>query len=186
MFHLVPLSPYLDIPLDRRGGALLRSTPTSLLDRELSSMFPGMGLGMGGLGGMGNMLEDIPRTLNQVMKVETSADQAVHVCFEDMAGYDQLHIDCNSAQGTLTVRGSNTSANHAASASRTISLPCEVIKPELVTAETRGGRVVVFIPREAQALKSKFANPALVRGQKKALKVNIIGQGEERSGAMSP
>ncbi|KAJ1624580.1 hypothetical protein T492DRAFT_844661 [Pavlovales sp. CCMP2436] len=130
----------------------------------------GMGLGMGGLGGMmGNILEDFPRTLNQMMRIEISADQAVHVCFEDMAGYEQLQIDCNSAQGTLTV-----------------------IKSELVTAETRGGRVVVSIPREAQAVKSQFANPALVGGQKKALKVNIVGQGEEkaifdeRAAAMSP
>ncbi|KAJ1631443.1 hypothetical protein T492DRAFT_905917 [Pavlovales sp. CCMP2436] len=172
MFHLMPFSPYLE-----RSIALSRSTPTSLLDLELSSMFQGMG-GMGGM--MGNMLEDIPRQLNQSMRVETSADQAVCVCFEDMAGFDQLSVDCNAAAGTLTVTGSNTSPNHSASATHIMTLPRGVIKPELVTAETRGGRVVVCIPREAQSLLPQSNMPALAGGlQPKALKVNIIGKGEE-------
>jgi hypothetical protein len=193
MFHLTTspfhLSPYLDNPFaadpSRRGGALAQRQ-SSMFDRELPGMNMLQGMNMlPGMNMMGNMLEGLPRSLGEMMKIETSADQAVHVCFEDMGDFDQHQIDYNKAMGTLTVSGTKTSANHSASASRTISLPCEVIKPELVTAETRGGRVVVTIPREAQSLKLQSTMPALLGGQPKALKVNIVGKGEERA-AMSP
>ncbi|KAJ1640762.1 hypothetical protein T492DRAFT_925961 [Pavlovales sp. CCMP2436] len=177
MFHLVPHSPpYLDAPFAFNPCAYAPA-------QRPSASCPS---------GMCNMpLKNFPRSLGEMIKLETSNDEAVHVRFEDMSSYDQLEIDCNASQGTLTVRGVDTSANRSATAIRTISLPCEVIKPELVTAETRGGEVVVSIPREAQALKPR-PTTLLVGPQKKALKINIIGQGEkqsifdERAAAMSP
>ncbi|KAJ1640763.1 hypothetical protein T492DRAFT_831770 [Pavlovales sp. CCMP2436] len=89
------------------------------------------------------------RPIAESMKVETMTDQSWLVSFEGMARYTSVEIDCDSLKGTLTVSGKDVSANHSTTVSHAISLPCVVVKPELLSAETHHDSVVVHIPREA-------------------------------------
>jgi hypothetical protein len=145
MLHFTPVSPFAH-PLERRSSPppcerklTVNRHPSSVI---AESLFPPPAKS-----------EADCRPIGDSMKLETTADQAVRASFEGMARYANVQVDLDSAKCTLAVSGSDVSAKHSASASHSVSLPCVVTKPELVTAEKRGNCVVVTIPLAAFATK---------------------------------
>lgn len=99
--------------------------------------------------------------------------QALKMTFDDMGFYSKLDVSYDKESCLLTVKGEEGEGREKSEATRAVTMPCKVIKPEMITAETRDGCVIVTVPGEAQAPieEKKLEN--------KKLDVRLVAAGEQ-------
>lgn len=97
------------------------------------------------------------------------------MCFDDMGVYSQIKVSYDDSSGVLTVHGeeADEAGGGVTEATRAVTMPCGVAKPELIRAEAREGRVLVTVPHEAQAPVSRKTL------QDKQLDVHLLKDGAE-------
>lgn len=90
-----------------------------------------------------------------------------------MGTYSKVDVSYDQASRVLTVKAEEGEGREKAEATRAVSMPCLVAKPELISAETVDGCVVVTVPGEAQApmAEAKLEN--------KKLDVRLVGASEQ-------
>lgn len=102
-----------------------------------------------------------------------------------MGLFDKVDVSYDQTTGLLTVHALETGGRaegggETTEATRVITMPCGVSKPELVTAEAIDGRVVVTVPKEAQA---PVAEKKVVNQK---LEVRLLTGGKEQSKPLAP
>lgn len=108
--------------------------------------------------------------------------------FDDMGFYSKLDVSYDQERGLLTVHGEEGTGRNKSEATRAVTLPCKVIKPELISAETRHGCVIVTVPAEAQApveekkLENKKLDVRIVAGGKEPKAVGEDSHSKEHMG----
>lgn len=90
-----------------------------------------------------------------------------------MGTYSKVDVSYDQASRVLTVKAEEGEGREKAEATRAVSMPCLVAKPELISAETVDGCVIVTVPGEAQApvAEAKLEN--------KKLDVRLVGASEQ-------
>jgi hypothetical protein len=118
-------------------------TPFSLLPRLFDQEFA-------------SAVDTLNRAVNGLIRFETGKDKSLVVTIDDMGLHDDVNLEFDARLSLLTVKASSTNSDGSTAwAERVVTIPTKVIKPELITAETKNGRVVVTIPPEAQAAVEK-------------------------------
>lgn len=97
------------------------------------------------------------------------------ITFDDMGMFSKVDVAFDDKSGVLSVHGQEGEGDNLAESTRAVTVPCAVSNPELLTAETRDGRVLVVVPHEAQArmekkLKNKKLDVHLLSGKRSAKK----------------
>lgn len=93
--------------------------------------------------------------------------------FDDMGFYSKVDVSYDKDSCVLTVKGEEGEGRDKTEATRAVTMPCKVIKPEMISAETLNGCVVVTVPGEAQApLEEK-------KLENKKLDVRLVSAGEQ-------
>lgn len=93
--------------------------------------------------------------------------------FDDMGFYSKVDVSYDKDSCLLTVKGEEGEGRDKTEATRAVTMPCNIIKPEMISAETRDGCVIVSVPSEAQAPveEKKLEN--------KKLDVRLVAAGEQ-------
>jgi HSP20 family molecular chaperone IbpA len=139
-------------------------TPFSLLPRMFEDEFT-------------SALDSLNRALTGLIHVETTKDKSLLVTIDDLGMYDKVSVEFDKDKSLLVVKASSDDGN--SKAERAVTVPTKVIKPEMITAETKDGNIMVTIPHEAQA-----PPPEMKQLKNQKLDVNIIGQGSTAQAVM--
>jgi hypothetical protein len=115
-------------------------------------------------------LDTLNRAVSGLIRVEKDGD-AIKVKFDDLGLFENVNVDFESKTNVLTVRAWRGEGNTREEMLRSVTMPCEVSKPELLVAETLDGQVVITIPAEAQA-----PNPQAALPKNSKLEIIMIGE----------
>ncbi|KAJ1629006.1 hypothetical protein T492DRAFT_874178 [Pavlovales sp. CCMP2436] len=103
------------------------------------------------------LLDLLNRAVGGFVHVETHK-KALKITFDDMGLYSKIDVKYDKESCVLTVMAEDGEGENKYEATRAITMPCHVIKPELIKAEALDGKIVVMIPAKAQAKKKKGEN----------------------------
>ncbi|KAJ1634617.1 hypothetical protein T492DRAFT_836716 [Pavlovales sp. CCMP2436] len=109
-------------------------------------------------------LDLLNRAVGGLVHVKTDDTKALKIIFDDMSLYSKIDVKYDAESNVLTVMAEDGEGENKFEATRTVTMPCHVIKPELITAEVLDGNVVVTVPAEAQVEKkvqNKLTNQEL-------------------------
>jgi hypothetical protein len=122
-------------------------------------------------------LTALNRAVTGLVRVEMAKDKSILVMVDDLGLCDSVSVEFDVDTSLLTVKGTSSDADgNKQMMQRAVTVPTKVIKPELLSAESRDGRVVVTIPLAAQA---PVPEKAIKDGK---LDVKILGQGAAATG----
>lgn len=100
-----------------------------------------------------------------------------------MGLFSKVDVSYDKDSGVLTVHGEENGSveggGEMMEATRAVSMPCGVSKPEMISAEALDGRVIVTVPHDAQApvAEKKLEN--------KKLDVRLFAGGQEQKPLMA-
>ncbi|KAJ1634624.1 hypothetical protein T492DRAFT_972282 [Pavlovales sp. CCMP2436] len=118
----------------------LLDTPFSLLPRLFEEDFT-------------RSLNLLNRAVGGLVHVEIDDTKALKITFDDIGLYSKIDVKYDKESSVLTVMAEDGEGENKCEATRAITMPCHVIKPELIKAEVLDSKVVVTVPAEAQAEK---------------------------------
>ncbi|KAJ1634625.1 hypothetical protein T492DRAFT_1133892 [Pavlovales sp. CCMP2436] len=118
----------------------LLDTPFSLLPRLFEEDFT-------------RSLDLLNCAVDGLVHVETDDKEALKITFDDMDLYSKIDVKYDKESCVLTVMAEDGEGKNMFEATRAVTMPCHVIKPELIKAEALDGKIIVMVPAEAQAAK---------------------------------
>mmetsp|Transcript_31926 Transcript_31926/g.74490 ORF Transcript_31926/g.74490 Transcript_31926/m.74490 type:complete len:201 (-) Transcript_31926:294-896(-) len=137
----------------------LLDTPFSLLPRLFEEDFT-------------RSLNLLNRAVGGLVHVEIDDTKALKITFDDIGLYSKIDVKYDKESSVLTVMAEDGEGENKCEATRAITMPCHVIKPELIKAEALDGKIIVMVPAEAQAerksqlkLKNQEINVQIISGE---------------------
>ncbi|KAJ1621325.1 hypothetical protein T492DRAFT_887159 [Pavlovales sp. CCMP2436] len=134
-------------------------TPFSLLPRLIEEEFT-------------RSLDLLNRAVGGLVHVETDDQKVLKITFDDMGLYSKIDVKYDKKSCVLKVMAEDGEGENKYEATRAITMPCHVIKPELIKAEALDGKIIVMVPAEAQAerksqlkLKNQEINVQIISGE---------------------